>query len=137
MAQSEYVGIDVAVDVNGSPYRVQEVRVRIHGDLGDLTSGEDLSKRRKLTVPDAEVTLTKASFDPDQNPFATPTSMTLGAECTVVVYPGGRNGDIDPYSFTGMTVDESDYSVNANALQPITCHLMQSDGGDPTNWYPG
>ncbi len=136
MAQSEYVGIDVAVDVNGSPYRVQEVRARIHGEMGDLTSGEDFSKRRKLTVPDAEVTLTKASFDPDQNPFSSPFDMTLGADVAVIIYPGGRNGDLEPFFFDGLVIDESDYSVNANALQPVTCHLVQGSGNDPSSWYP-
>jgi hypothetical protein len=135
-SSTEYVGLDIIVQINGSSYRVQECRVRIHGDLGDLTSSEDQSKRRKATVPDAEVTLTKASFDPDNNPFTSPVEMTYGSQVSVVVYPGGLGGT-EPYSFPGMVVDDSDWNANANALQPITCHLMQGDGGDPTEWYAG
>jgi len=130
----EYVGIDIAVRIDGAVYNVQHCRVRIHGDMGDLTSSEDLSKRRKLTVPDAEVTLTKASFNPSQNPFIMPIDMNLGSQHTVQIYPGGIGGVTDPYTFSGLAVDDIDHDGDANALQPITVHLVQADGGSPDDW---
>lgn len=134
MAQPEFVGIDMAITLNGVNYLAQRVRVRVHGELGDLTSGGDLSKRRKGTVPDFEVTITKASFsnDANQNPFSAPLSLALFDDVDIVVIPGLGIS----WVFTNAIVDEFDQDTDANMLSPLSLHAVCADGTTTANWYP-
>ncbi len=136
--QPDYVGLDIAIRIDGLAYRAQRVRVHLHGEAGDLTSGEDLSKRRKGTVPDFEVTITKASFDDsaNQNIFAAPRGYKLFDTIdNLAIFPGGV--DEDPqFTFTDAMIDDFDMDTDANMLSPLSFHCVCSNGETPDDWYP-
>jgi hypothetical protein len=138
MANTEYSGLELAVRINGVQYRCQRVRTHRHGETGDVTSGEDSSKRRIGTVPDWEVTLTKASFDPDNNLYsdnpATWDFRLFDVVDVLDIYPGGVAAGIFD-TFTGGIIDDLDMDMDANMLEPFTCHIVCADGTDTTDDY--
>lgn len=126
-------------------YRSQRTRLHIHGDTGDVTSGEDLSKRRIGTVPDWEITFTKASFDDGSvdgigmNPFSTPLNFVLFTYIgEIALFPGGV--DVATAStFADGLIDDFELDQDANMLQPFSMHVVAASGEDPDEdppWWP-
>jgi hypothetical protein len=141
------------------------VRIHWHGETGDTTSGEDGSKSRLGTVPDWEITFTKASFDPGNNPFGvaastwTPTASLPGGGAapglrlfsfipSIYIYPGGTAFagaiGIMRSQFNNGLVDDFEIDQDANMMSPFSMHVVCSDGGSVGNqsgqqtgsWYP-
>jgi hypothetical protein len=135
--QTEYIGLDCAVRLDGHPYKVQHLRLVIESELGNLTSGEDNSYRGKPTVVKGSVEMTKASFDPSNSPFATPLELEIGnGPIEILVYPGGVD-EGDPFTFPNVEISNFTYENDANMLSPLSLSGTNCDGSDPTQWYPG
>lgn len=147
---TEYSGKLLAIrlsmaNVGAAFYRSQRTRVHIHGDTGDVTSGEDFSKRRLGTVPDWEVTYTKASFDNgtaqgvSMNPFNAPLNFELFTYIQrQQIYPGGIDEAI-AHTFDEGLIDDFETDQDANMLSPFSLHVVCANGEDPTedpSWYP-
>ena len=135
MANADYAGINLAIRINGAVYRAQRVRIHRHGEVGDVTSGEDLSKRRIGTVPDWEATIVKASFDITNNIYADPWNFTLFDVIDLLeIFPGGITGDpVD--TLTGGLIDDFDLDMDANMLEPFTMHVVCADGSETEDGY--
>ncbi len=146
---TEYSGLLFAIRLtvtNASNvfYRSQRTRLHIHGDTGDVTSGEDFSKRRIGTVPDWEITFTKASFDngdvdgSSMNPFNAPLNFVLFTYINrIQLYPGGVQ--TPPATFDEGLIDDFELDQDANMLQPFSMHVVCANGEDPNEeptWYP-
>lgn len=129
---TEYAGHEARLIIDGLEYRFQRLRVRVHGETGDVTSSGDSSKRRKGTIKDAEVTVTKASFDPSANPFALVTPILLHSFHNITIEPGGQVGDNDQYVLNDMLVDDVDHEFDANMMQPVTFHAVCGGGEEIT-----
>lgn len=143
-APKEYSGLllGILVQPGNATYKAQRTRVHIHGDTGDVTSGLDTSKRRIGTVPDFEVTITKASFDPTSNPFAAPFNWVLFTFVPAIgIYPNFINVlNVNAgHQFTYSLIDDIELDQDANMLQPLSLHLMCADGTSPYTagaWFP-
>ncbi len=147
---TEYSGLLFAIRLstdNASNvfYRSQRTRLHVHGDTGDVTSGEDFSKRRIGTVPDWEITFTKASFDNGSvdgvamNPFSAPLSFTLFTYINrIQLYPGGVDAGVVSTFDEGL-IDDFELDQDANMLQPFSMHVVCANGENPAEepvWYP-
>jgi len=126
----------VTASGNGIIYKAQRTRVHIHGDTGDVTSGEDLTKKRIGTVPDFEVTITKASYDPANNPFTGMMNFRLFMYIvTTSIFPGGV-GTGHSFSFYNAILDDFELDQDANMLEPLSLHMVSGDGSQsPSTWY--
>jgi hypothetical protein len=154
---SEYAGLLFAIRFSAPPgsgpsaglYNSQRTRIHIHGETGDVTSGEDFSKKRIGTVPDFEFTCTKASFDPNNNPFriaSIPIGLPAGGMKlfsfipAISFYIGGINippaGPEAPFVFLNSIVDDLELDQDANMLSPFSFTGRCASGQATTGWYP-
>ena len=133
---TELSGLLLAIRLGTTQYKAQRTRIHVHGDTGDVTSGEDGSKKRIGTVPDWEVTITKASFDPLNNPWDPPLNLFLFYYITqMTIFPGGvAFGEY--FQFVNGIIDDLELDQDANMLQPFTFHVMSGAGTSPALLYP-
>lgn len=139
---TEYVGLNVACDIRLSligtyvAYKAAQIRITLDGSTGNVTSGEDLSERQVPQVPKYEIEITKASYDPENDPFGAAFDfLEWGAFIDIRVYPGGRTGTVTPWLFAVSLINRFGVDSDANGLQPVSLSAICAAGNDPDEWY--
>jgi hypothetical protein len=68
----------------------------------------------------AEVTITNASFDPTENPFATPRNLAAGVYAAVTIFPDFGGSPSNFWSFPSLLITSAEQAGEAKGLTPIT-----------------
>jgi hypothetical protein len=129
-------GADVKVTINGVAYAVQRVRVGDRSPALNVSNSEGMPGNPTYDVVGGFVTktpdlregtleLVSATFDEDNNPFASPLSLTSGNWYAVDVFPAGLSGPTA--QFGNLLLEDVSHDFNIPGLQPVTLRF-QSDG---------
>jgi hypothetical protein len=121
----EVAGSKLKVRINGQVFKASRVSVQDRVDLGNITASESLPDAdgvvRKQKLPqtgDGTLTITNATYDPEENAFVAPRNIRTGVAVAVRVYPDGLDGE--PWDFPRVFFGQVGHDIDVNALQPLT-----------------
>src|SRR5262245_25104469 len=84
-----------------------------------LPGGEAIFKERVATTAMARITVTKATYDPTDNPFAAPLNLTRGRTITLEIFP--EKADMTTsHNFPEIVLTSVRHTGDVNGLQPVT-----------------
>ena len=115
----ELAGFKHKVRVNGQAYKAQRITVRDSVGEYDITNGEGVGFSDRIdTTATVEITVTNASYDPDENSFGAPLLIKKRSVVILQIFPDGL--DSDPWVVPSFLILEVSHDIDANQGQPVT-----------------